>query len=93
MSKSAKVKQIVIQIGETELSLKPDEARELMNVLKELLEPAKDTTYVPYPYPVAPDYYRPWRYVGTYWTITNQPTTVTNGVSYSITASTSTDKS
>lgn len=67
MSKSAKVKQIVIQIGETELSLKPDEARELMNALKELLEPEEKTTYVPYP--VYPEYRR-WVWTGPYWSIT-----------------------
>lgn len=81
MAKSAKVKQIVIQIGDLEVSLKPDEARELMNVLKELLEPAKDTTYIPYP--VYPDYRR-WVWTGPYWSI-SQPNVGTNG-QFTITA-------
>jgi hypothetical protein len=61
MSNETKVTKIVIQIGDDELSLSPDAARELLQVLQSLLgEKEPEVKYVPYPVdrPVYP--YRYW---------------------------------
>jgi uncharacterized membrane protein len=53
VSESVEIKKIVIKINDTELSLSPDDARELKKILDELIG-TKETVYVPsYPhYPI-----------------------------------------
>lgn len=48
------IKKIVLEIGGKEISLKPEEAKELSRELEKLLSEPK-TTYVPY-YPYYPTY-------------------------------------
>lgn len=70
----SELKKIVLQIGEKEIELTPDEAKELKKVLGDLFGEDK-TVFVPNPYPVYP-YYRPYFTWGTH-TSPND-----NGVAY-----------
>lgn len=85
MKDKVTVKKIIIQVGDKELALTPDAARELRDALNELLE-KPSTTYVPYPVP-QPYPVRPWRYWEPTWIYGE--TTVTCGTTgaYTISAS------
>jgi hypothetical protein len=78
----SKIKKIVLQIGEKEIELSLDEAKELKKILGDLFK-EKETVYVPSPYPVYPYFPNIWRV--TYNPLDNGITYVSSGSSTSAT--------
>jgi hypothetical protein len=72
------ISKICIKIGEKEVELSPDEAKELQEILNDMFG-KRETVYVPQPYPVYPNPYR-------YWSVTYGP-----GVVYCSTAGSNTN--
>lgn len=70
------IEEIVINIKDTKLSLTPDEARELKEILEKLF--SKEVTFVPYPYP---EPYPVYPYRHPYWSVT---TSVNDSGKYTI---------
>jgi len=58
----SEIKKIVLSVGDKEIELTPDEAKELRKILGDLFG-EKETTVIPVPYPVQP--YYPWTIWGT----------------------------
>jgi hypothetical protein len=75
MSNKIEISKIVINIGDKEIELSPEEARSLLGVLKDMLEVEKlikvEKEYYPIPYsPPYPTYPHPYYpYTTPYWTI------------------------
>lgn len=70
----AEITQINIRIGEKDIPLSLNEAKELMHILQDLFGENKPATVVPIPYPVeVPRRWRYWDYPGT-WVVTNDNT-------------------
>ena len=61
----SEIKKIVLSVGDKEIELTPDEAKELRKILGDLFG-EKETTVVPMPYPVYPNY----PYFGGTWVTT-----------------------
>jgi len=55
----SEIKKIVLEIGDKEIELTPDEAKELKDVLNNLFG-EKDIVYIPKPYPVYHPYPHWW---------------------------------
>lgn len=70
--KTVEVKRIVIRIGDKEVSLLPDEARELKDILKAMFGDQAQIITVPTPYPVYPwyDYTPPYQKWEITWCVT-----------------------
>ncbi len=87
---SVQLEKILIKIGENEIPLRLEEAKELLHVLRDLLETEGPTKYVRSPQP------DPYRWRGPYWSAIPCSTTsitrgVSNGGTYTITSRSSGD--
>lgn len=76
-AKKMKVEKIVVKMKDQELELTPDEARELKQILADLLGDNNQPIYVPQPYPVYPTRWRWWE---PYW----GTTTSGSGITYTV---------
>lgn len=64
MEKKVKVNKIILTIGNKEIELTVDEAKDLHSILGEMFKtPEKDIVYVPYVAPSDPNPYQPYKWI------------------------------
>jgi len=84
--KDVEITKVVVKMGETEVGLSINQARELLEALSDLLGEEKgETVYIPQPYPVYP-YTRPhWEYVQPWITYSDNTQYCSGTVTYNLT--------